>query len=152
MQEKPNMIGRKRRSRIAVIQILSQHSFYEGAESQNAIMADIISFYKEQKGSVKKKLDEEMIRTLSIFAVEKQQEAEEVIAKYLNAPWTIEKLSPILRAILKTAYAEILLNKGAGTKIILNEYIDITKMFETSKEAGFVNSILDKIIKNMVKE
>ena len=64
-----------------------------------------------------------------------------------HAPgWTIERMTPVVRNILRTAVAEF--DKGeVPPKVIINEAIEIGHEFGTADSGAFVNGVLDSIWK-----
>ena len=48
-------------------------------------------------------------------------------------------------SILRTAVFEMMNHGNTHLKIIINEYVGITRSFFDEKDVGFVNGILDKI-------
>ena len=59
---------------------------------------------------------------------------------------TFEKWDIINQAIILIAISEIRNSEKAKIKIILNDYIEISKSFVSIKETKLINSILDKLI------
>ena len=53
---------------------------------------------------------------------------------------------------LKMAFTEILYMKELPVKVSMNEYIEISKYYSTSKSKLFVNGLLDSFVKNYIKE
>ncbi len=66
--------------------------------------------------------------------------------------WDIERISDIDKIILQMAIAEIIRFESIPVKVTFNEYIEIAKQFGTEKSGGFINGILDNLIKHMEKE
>ncbi len=61
---------------------------------------------------------------------------------FLDIDWTWIRISPLTRAIILCASVELwTLDK----KIVLNEYVEITKDFIPDDTYKFINNILDKI-------
>jgi len=67
------------------------------------------------------------------------------IAPYLSKEWRFERLAKVIQAILKIAAVELRNKKELEPAIIINEYLEITKFFNHEGEAGFVNTVLDKL-------
>ena len=38
------------------------------------------------------------------------------------------------------------------TKVTINEYIDVSKMYSTPKSKDFINGILDRLLKKLIKD
>ena len=77
--------------------------------------------------------------------VDNQSQIDSVIKKNLSSNWRFNRLDKILKAILRAAVYEISYKLSTPSKVIINEYIDITHSFYSQKEPEFVNEILDKI-------
>ncbi len=68
----------------------------------------------------------------------------------LAPEWPAYRLAPVDRAILRLAYHEM----HAGTvnpKIAVNEAIELAKGFSTDKSPAFVNGLLDKVLKEVLR-
>ena len=77
--------------------------------------------------------------------VDNQSQIDSIIKKNLSSNWRLNRLDKILKAILRAAVYEISYKLDTPSKVIINEYIDITHSFYSQKEPEFVNAILDKI-------
>ena len=60
--------------------------------------------------------------------------------------WPINKISRIDLAILRLAAYELLLEKSAPPKVIIDEAIELAKEFSGDSSPAFVNGVLGKII------
>ncbi|MGC4129327.1 MAG: transcription antitermination protein NusB [Bergeyella sp.] len=63
--------------------------------------------------------------------------------------WELERISLIDKVILVTAIAELDHFPLTAYKIIINEYVEISKVFGTDKSSIFINGILDKYSKDI---
>ena len=77
--------------------------------------------------------------------VDNQSQIDSIIKKNISSNWRFNRLDKILKAILRAAVYEISYKLSTPSKVIINEYIDITHSFYSQKEPEFVNAILDKI-------
>ena len=77
--------------------------------------------------------------------VDNQSQIDSIIKKNLSSNWRFSRLDKILKAILRAAVYEISYKLSTPSKVIINEYIDITHSFYSQKEPEFVNAILEKI-------
>jgi N utilization substance protein B len=57
----------------------------------------------------------------------------------------MERLGPVLRAILRSAIFELLAGTDVPAKVVINEYVDLTRAFFEGNEPGFVNGVLDRL-------
>lgn len=56
-----------------------------------------------------------------------------------------EDVDPVERAILRLATYELEYRKEIPTKVVINESIELTKVFSSEQSYKFINGVLDKI-------
>ena len=66
--------------------------------------------------------------------VDNQNQIDSVIKNNLSSNWRFNRLDKILKAILRAAVYEISYKLSTPSKVIINEYIDITHSFYSQKE------------------
>ena len=66
--------------------------------------------------------------------------------------WDVDRIADTDRIVLLTAISEIIKFPSIPVKVTFNEYIEIGKFFGSDKSGGFINGILDKIIKFLKEE
>ncbi len=87
--------------------------------------------------------DEQLLEQL-IHLSETQREAiEQLIKDNLIAKYNFDRLDKVIKAILRLAALELLYCGDIPAKIIIDEYVSLTKTFYENNEAGFVNKIID---------
>ena len=97
------------------------------------------------------KADLDMFRNILKKAVKEQQKIDKLTDNCLKKAWPLNRIDPTLRALFRAATAEMLINK-TPTKVIINEFLEITKaFFPGGKEAKLVNGVLDNILSFIVK-
>ena len=69
---------------------------------------------------------------------------EKRVANCINKEWTLERMSPILIAILQCAVFELFFYKDGKHKIIIDEYTRLTARFFADNEVNFVHGVLQK--------
>ncbi|MHB1208291.1 MAG: transcription antitermination factor NusB [Acidimicrobiales bacterium] len=67
--------------------------------------------------------------------------AEELIVRHLE-DWTLERLAVIDRLILTMAIGELLLDDPPPTPVVLDEAVELAKVYSTDGSASFVNGVL----------
>jgi N utilization substance protein B len=85
------------------------------------------------------------------LAYEKDLEYNEMIKPYLEN-WDFERMAIIDRISLKLAISEFTAFPTIPTKVTLNEYVDLSKSYSTEKSKEFVNGILDRMLKQFMKD
>ncbi|HMM12774.1 MAG TPA: transcription antitermination factor NusB [Bacteroidales bacterium] len=66
--------------------------------------------------------------------------------------WELERIAVMDVIIIKMALTELTEFESIPVKVSLNEYIDISKYFSTSKSKVFVNGILDRLVSEFRKQ
>lgn len=67
-----------------------------------------------------------------------------LIIKALNNAWIWERLQPLIRAILLYGLYELFINEP---KVVINEMVNITKIYIIGDEYKLVNKVLDTLLK-----
>lgn len=67
------------------------------------------------------------------------------IAPALSEKWTVKKLDPTLRAILRCGVYELTAHPELAIGTILQNYVDLAGAFFSDKETAFANAVLDRV-------
>lgn len=81
----------------------------------------------------------------------KSAEYDAMIEEHLKN-WDYERIALMDILIIKAALTEFTEFQSIPTKVTLNEYIEIAKLFSTPKSKVFINGILDKLLHVLQKE
>lgn len=81
--------------------------------------------------------------------VEHFDEYDQQLIPYLQN-WEIERIATVDRILIKMALSEFIKFPSIPTKVTLNEYVDIAKMYSTEKSKDFINGILDALLKDLM--
>ena len=76
-------------------------------------------------------------------AVEHREAIDEQLAA-LSQNWTLARMSPTDRSILRLATSEMLYT-GTLKPIVINEAIELAKKFSTKDSPAFINGVLDRV-------
>jgi len=66
--------------------------------------------------------------------------------------WDVDRVAVMDMILLKMALAELLIFPTIPTKVTLNEFVEISKLYSTEKSKDFINGILDRLMKKLDKE
>lgn len=66
--------------------------------------------------------------------------------------WDADRLAVIDMILLKMAICELTNFSTIPTKVTLNEFVEISKLYSTPKSKDFINGILDKLMKKLNQE
>jgi len=83
--------------------------------------------------------------------VEKDEELFELIEPTLEN-WEAERVATLDMILLKMALCELMHFETIPTKVTINEYVDISKIYSTPKSKEFINGILDKLMKKLKEQ
>lgn len=72
-----------------------------------------------------------------------------VVSAALAEDWPLQRLDPVLRALLRAAAAELHDAKGAPARAVINEYLDVAHGFFGGEEPRFANGVLDRIARTL---
>lgn len=139
----------------------SFHDYLEGVELSwaddfhisNSMIQKTIGFLKEGESShtllkiIKDEEDKNFAQKLLQETLNHWEDTEKKIEERLEN-WDIDRISVMDRIILVTAFSELDYFPMTPSRIIINEYIEIAKVFATEKSQIFVNGILDRYIKS----
>lgn len=66
--------------------------------------------------------------------------------------WDADRVAVLDMIMLKMALCELLHFPTIPTKVTLNEFVEISKIYSTEKSKDFINGILDRLMKKLLKE
>lgn len=88
---------------------------------------------------------------LAVNAWEQRADADVVLGE-LSKEWSVSRMPVVDRSILRLAHYEMTRVEGSEPKGVVNEAVELAKQFSTEQSPGFVNAILDKILKRVLAE
>ena len=94
--------------------------------------------------------DKKYFDELANLSIKNFESNNQLINKYITN-WDLDRLAKIDLVIINLAITELVNFKEIPIKVSLNEYIEISKDYSTEKSSLFINGILDKIVKDLVK-
>ena len=77
--------------------------------------------------------------------VDQQRTIDRAVADCLSDGWSLPRLDAILRAILRAAGYEMTCRSDVPGKVIIAEYVELTRDFFENSESAFVNGALDAL-------
>jgi N utilization substance protein B len=107
----------------------------------------------------------EKVNFLSLLSGEKKEYALELLKTTLEKEdfcmelinpkldnWEAERIPVIDLLLLKMGVCEMLFFPTIPTKVTINEYIEVAKMYSTPQSGQFINGVLDNILKELEKD
>jgi transcription antitermination protein NusB len=107
---------------------------------------DFVKIYKPTEETTK-----EFGETLFQNVIKNNEELLEIIEPALNN-WDADRVAIIDMILLKMAISELMIFPSIPTKVTLNEFVEISKMYSTDKSKDFINGILDRLMKMLKKD
>ncbi|MEE2525020.1 transcription antitermination factor NusB [Hyphobacterium sp. HN65] len=128
-------------ARLAAVQAVFQ------AEQDDAGIDRIVAQFLEHRmqPTADKRLFENIVRgVVGTVPVIDQQ-----IRPALSDKWTVQRLDPTLRAILRCGVYELTAHSDLAIGTILQNYVDLAGAFFSDKETAFANAVLDRIARDL---
>lgn len=82
-------------------------------------------------------------------ATAQQDTLDAALAAVLSEEWPMERLDPVLRALLRAGAAELWMSDGPPARVVINEYLDIAHGFFDGDIPGMVNGVLDRAARQL---
>lgn len=80
-----------------------------------------------------------------------RKECEDVVAANCNR-WDPSRLAMLDVIIIQAAFAELITFPDIPLKVTINEYVEMSKYLSTPASSGFINGMLDTIVKGLESE
>jgi transcription antitermination protein NusB len=87
------------------------------------------------------------VRELVLGTLANAEAADALIAPRLQA-WTIERLPPVDRCILRMATYELSFRPDVPPAVAINEAVELAKRFSTEDSGRFVNGVLSAVARS----
>tara|TARA_B100001540_G_C15614219_1_gene554546 strand:+ start:417 stop:854 length:438 start_codon:yes stop_codon:yes gene_type:complete len=138
----------KSKTRLAAIQLVSQQLVNK--QQIEKIKEDFDKYYRNtvlDESNEKIKYNVNFLsKIITYYKLLDSKKLENKINNLIDFKRKFQKWDTINRAIILVAISELYQVERLKIKIILNDYIEISKFFVTNKETKLINSILDKLI------
>jgi N utilization substance protein B len=140
--------------------ILEEQSIYwnDDLEFITSMIVKTFKKFKEDDGPekalmdlYKNKEDRDYVVKLFRQSILHRDEYVEYI-KQNTRNWDLERIAFMDILIMQIAIAELVAFPSIPTKVTLNEYLEISKFYSTSKSNVFVNGVLDKVVMQLKEE
>lgn len=137
-------------SRVAAVQALFQAE--QGPTSPETVIDEFVryrlgavagsdGFEDGRVHDVDVKLFARIVRT----ATTDQDRIDPLMSQALSADWPLDRLDPVLRALIRAGAAELSMADGPPARVVINEYLDVAHGFFEGDEPKMVNGVLDRL-------
>ena len=147
----------KSKTRLAFIQIIFQ--FISTNNDMDEIFNTFNTNYKstyienfKDKKKIKFEFNSNFLKKLKDFYIRYTNANKHIsiINKKIDFNRDFEKWDIINQSILLAALSEITNTESSKVKIVLNDYLNIGKLFINQKDISFINAIIDKLINEKI--
>ena len=83
------------------------------------------------------------------MATREQERIDGLIMEVLAADWPLQRLDPVLRAVMRAGTAELLMPEGPPARVVINEYLDVAHGFFDGDEPRMANGVLDRLARQL---
>jgi N utilization substance protein B len=152
---KPPSVSLRRKSsaRLAAVQCLYRLRLMGEETSAERLLEEYLTQWRDDKDtgarviSLDAEPDKAFLRKLLTGLLEKREEIDALIKTLLTDKWTMERMSPLLLALIACAIYEMSFAGSLAPPIVIDEYVTLTGRFFEGPEVGFVNGMLDALAK-----
>ena len=140
--------------------LLEEHSLYwnDDKEIVDSFVMKTIKRFKEDSTAEQELLpdyaaveDKNFAGTLFVETLKRAQEVRQLIREN-SKNWEFNRLAFMDVIIMQIALTEILTFPQIPLSVTFNEYLDIAKVYSTPKSAGYINGLLDHVVKSLKKK
>ncbi|MCX7364775.1 MAG: transcription antitermination factor NusB [Alphaproteobacteria bacterium] len=141
--------SRRQAARLAAVQAL-----YQLQEGQDA-PADIIDQFlllrtgESGDGGMRRDADRPLFKDVVEGTASHKDELEQTVSAALSQDWTWARIDRLVRAILLAATYELVHRKDVPPRVVINEYVEIAHAFYDQAEPNFINSVLDRVARQV---
>jgi transcription antitermination protein NusB len=138
-------------SRVAAVQALYQAE--QGAQSPESVIDQFVRHRiggdTPDRGDMNDghlaKADVPLFARIVRTATQQQDTIDTMLVGALPEVWPLERIDPVLRALMRAGGAELWMNDGPPAKVVINEYLDVAHGFFAGDEPGMANGVLDRL-------
>ena len=93
--------------------------------------------------------DEYAMRILASFATN-EGAANELIGQFA-VDWPLERIAVVDRLIMALAVSEMMMDDAPPVAVVLDESVELAKVYSTEGSGSFVNGVLSSISKTLIQ-
>ncbi len=138
--KKPFSRHARMRARRSAVQALYQWRM------SNMSMQDIINEFVNERSELKK-ADTDYFKEILLGIVKENEKLDKQLAPLLDR--ALDDLDPVEKAILLIGLYELKFHPELACRIVLNEAIDLAKIFGAEQSHKYINGVLDKAAKKI---
>lgn len=126
---------RRTEARLAAVQALFAVGLLEGKGDPTTLQKDFAPRLKQRKADTK------LFTLIFEAATADRPRYAAMLQAHAREDWPLERMDPVLLALFWAMAAELSANPAAGSKIVLNEFLNIAKGFVSQPEVSWLNAV-----------
>jgi N utilization substance protein B len=124
------------------VRIMALQALYESDSSGHSLDMALSRLLSAK--SIGKKVHA-TIREIAEGVLENEVEIDKLIAKLAPA-WPVKQIPIVDRNVLRIAIFEMVYNKSAPLKVIINEAVELAKAYGSTSSSRFINGVLGSMV------
>ncbi|MFC7400164.1 transcription antitermination factor NusB [Chelatococcus sp. GCM10030263] len=140
---------RRSAARLAAVQAL-----YEMDVAGTGVLEAVAEFENhwmglEIDGMSFKQAEAAFFRDIVAGVVREQKPVDRRVDAALAKGWPLTRVEIVLRAVLRAGCYELMFRPDVPARVVITEYVDVSRAFYSEDEPGFVNGVLDAIAREV---
>lgn len=140
----------KHAARQLAVQCLYQRSYMDPAPKTEQLIQYVLGMQENEEDEaidLDVAPDEKLLRGIVAGSGEMAPMLEEKLGEALGQRWQGERLTPLMKAILRAATYELIYHPELSQGIILDEYVTVAADFYEEQETKLLNGLLQEVTK-----
>lgn len=141
--------SRRQAARLAAVQALYQ--WQEGQDAPAEIVEQFLRVRTGEagEGGMRRDADRPLFRDVVEGTAARKEELERTVSDAFAADWTWARVDRLVRAILLAGAYELVHRRDVPPRVAINEYVEVARAFYGHGEPNFVNSVLDRVARQV---
>ena len=148
---KPHFGQGERRSaaRLAAAQALYQMDLTQ--KGVNEVIPEFLRHWmgKEIEGDQYKPSDAVLFKGIVEGVLKEQTRLDPLLDDALANGWPLKRIETLMRAILRCGALELVAMPNVPVKVVISEYVDVSRAFFGAEETAMINAVLDKLAREV---
>lgn len=143
------MASNRHLGRIVALQTLYEQDFRVALGDKKFKLKEVL---KRNIGRYKQVLDDHTFIEKLVDGVSVNAEKLDAIIQPIAPEWPLDQINRIDRTVLRIGVYELLYDKTAPPKVVINEAVELAKSFGGDNSSKFVNGVLGTVMKQTEAE
>jgi len=137
----PNETGPMTDSKLTEARLCAQQAIFQSMVSDEQTLQEVMDEFLLHRLK-ERKADKKIFKLIVSDVKENLERYEEMLKGHITDTWDYERVGLVEKTLMIAAVSELSCNPKAPTKVVLNEYLDISKGFLAPDGTKFLNGVL----------